>query len=108
MLGHVLQFDPDSGPLGPWFNGSWQEAMFEPTTSLVGEPLLGAFFAVPILVGFYFAGDGSLAAPSVLTILLGAFMLPVFPGNLAGLAYGVAFIGTVAALAAIGRGWLIE
>lgn len=103
-----LQFDPDSGPLGPWFEGNWQKAIFGPPTDLLGEPLLGAFFAVPILVGFYFAGDGSLAAPSVLTILLGAFLLPVLPGNLAGLAYGVAFIGTAAALTAVGLRWFVE
>ena len=70
-----------------------------PSPSLIGLLMAG------MLVGsLYIAGDGTVAVPAVVTILLGSILVPLLPPQYVSLAYTVVVIGgTVAAFAAYSR-----
>jgi len=70
-----------------------------PSPSLIGLLMAG------MLVGsLYIAGDGTVAVPAVVTILLGSIMVPLLPPQYVSLAYTVVVIGiTAAAFAAYSR-----
>ena len=63
-----------------------------PSPSLIGLLLAG------MLVGsLYIAGDGTIAVPAVVTILLGSVLVPLLPPQYVTLAYTVVVIGITAA-----------
>jgi hypothetical protein len=70
-----------------------------PSPSLIGLLMAG------MLVGsLYIAGDGTVAVPAVVTILLGSILVPLLPPQYVSLAYTVVVIGiTVAAFSAYSR-----
>jgi hypothetical protein len=70
-----------------------------PSPSLIGLMMAG------MLVGsLYIAGDGTVAVPAVVTILLGSILVPLLPPQYVNLAYSVVVIGiTVAAFSAYSR-----
>lgn len=90
-----------------WANGEWYRCMFEPAASSVGEPLAGILTGGTIVLSLYLAGDGGLAAPAVVTILLAAALVPLLPGGMVGFAAGIAFIGLVSVLMSIGRRYVL-
>lgn len=60
-----------------------------------GEAILGLLGGGGLMLGFYQASDGSLAAASVLTLLVGPLLIPVLPAQLAAVATTIMFLGLV-------------
>jgi hypothetical protein len=66
--------------------------------------VIGLLLAGVLLVSLYVAGDGTVAVPSVVTILLGSSLIPLLPAQYVTLAYTVVVVGiTVAVFAAYQR-----
>ena len=65
----------------------------EPAPSLMGLLMGGT-----VLTSLYIAGDGSVVVPSVVTILIGAAMIPTLPAQYVGMAYTVTAIGVAVAV----------
>jgi hypothetical protein len=84
-------------------SGDWEGALFDGIVSLIGEGTFGVLIGATMVVSFWIAGDRDLAAPAVLTTLLGAMLFPILPGNFRGIAAGVVFIGLSGAFFAIVR-----
>ena len=60
--------------------------------------LMGLLMSGVLLTTLYIAGDGSIAVPAVITILLGSAMIPILPAQFVTLAYTVMIMGTAAAV----------
>ena len=66
--------------------------------------LVGLLVSGTLIVSLYIAGDGTVAVPSVVTILFGSVLIPLLPPQYVTLAYTVTVIGiTVAVFAAYQR-----
>jgi len=59
--------------------------------------LFGLVVAGTLLTSLYIAGDGTIVVPAVVTILLGAIMLPVLPPQFQLFAYSIVVLGIAAA-----------
>jgi hypothetical protein len=60
--------------------------------------LMGLVMGATVLSSLYVAGDGSISVPAVVTILLGAVLIPVLPAQFETLAYTVVVIGVATAI----------
>jgi hypothetical protein len=80
-----------------WFLGDWHNCVFDPVPSLIGEPAFGMIVGGAVFVGLYFAGNGRMATPTAITVLLATTLFPLLPGDIRGIAWTVLFIGAVAA-----------
>jgi hypothetical protein len=89
-----------------WANGEWFRCAFEPAVQSVGEPTVGMLLGGTLVLAFYLAGGG-IAAPAVLTLLLAAAVVPLLPAGLIGIAAGIAFVGIVGALVAVGQRYVL-
>jgi len=58
-----------------------------------GEAMFGLLLGGALLLSFYVASDGSIAVPAVILTLSGAFLIPILPGQLAGIAGTVIIMG---------------
>jgi hypothetical protein len=66
--------------------------------------LMGLLLSGVLVTSLYIAGDGTVAVPAVVTILLGSVLVPLLPPQYVSLAYTVVVIGiTVAAFSAYSR-----
>lgn len=66
--------------------------------------LMGLLLSGILVTSLYIAGDGTVAVPAVVTILLGSVLVPLLPPQYVSLAYTVVVIGiTVAAFSAYSR-----
>jgi len=66
--------------------------------------LMGLLLSGVLVTSLYIAGDGTVAVPAVVTILLGSILVPLLPPQYVSLAYTVVVIGiTAAAFAAYSR-----
>jgi hypothetical protein len=66
--------------------------------------LMGLLLSGVLVTSLYVAGDGTVAVPAVVTILLGSVLVPLLPPQYVSLAYSVVVIGiTVAAFSAYSR-----
>lgn len=72
-----------------------------------GIALFGLLVAGGMILGIWFAGDGDLATPAVLAILLGGIFLPVLSGGYVRIAQMFMFLGLVAALLAVARKYVM-
>jgi hypothetical protein len=81
-----------------WIAGDWHTCLFEPTTSLIGEPTFGVLIGVGIYGSMYVAGGGDMTTPTVVTILLATLMFPLLPGGFSGIAWAVLLVGAAAAI----------
>ena len=59
--------------------------------------LMGLLMAGTLLSSLYIAGDGTIAVPAVVTIIVGASMVPLLPPQYVRFAYTVAIMGIVVA-----------
>ena len=64
-----------------------------PSASLMGLLLAGV-----LMTSLYIAGDGTVAVPAVVTILLGVVLVPLLPPQYVSLARTVVIIGTAVAI----------
>lgn len=74
----------------------WGCAMSDLTAALGGEATFGFLVGGITLLSLYVAGDGDMAAPTVLTILLGGMLFPILPGAYATMAWSIIIVGLVA------------
>jgi hypothetical protein len=81
-----------------WIAGEWHRCLFEPTTSLIGEPTFGVLIGIGIYGSMYVAGGGDMTTPTTVTILLATLMFPLLPGGFNGIAWAVLLVGAAAAI----------
>lgn len=96
--------DPDDTELGCWIDPDTQmtECMVEGAFGAGPAPeLMGLMMAGTLITSLYIAGDGTTSVPAIVTILLGAVMVPVLPAQYVGFAYTVVVMGIVVALFAV-------
>lgn len=91
ILPTLLQTGHDG--LDTWGSGDWEAAIFDGITGLIGEGAFGVLIGSVLIVSFWLAGDRGLAAPAIVTTLLGAMMFPILPANFQGIAWTVVFVG---------------
>lgn len=60
-----------------------------------GEAVLGVLLGGGLMLGFYKASNGSLAASSVLVAMIGPILLAFLPSNLSTVAVTIMFLGLV-------------
>jgi len=73
-----------------------------------GEAMFGLLFGGALLLSFYVASDGSIAVPAVILTLTGAFLVPILPGNVAGIAGTIIIMGLVAGIFAAFQRYTLE
>jgi hypothetical protein len=84
-----------------------QAALDDLVAAAGGEAIFGVLIGGTLILSLWIAGDGDLATPSVITVLLGAIMFPLLPGTYLGIARVITFIGlTAATLAAVEKYYL--
>lgn len=83
-------------------------AISQLTAALGGEATFGFLVGGTVLFAMYIAGDGDLAAPTVLTILLGGMLFPILPGAYARMAWAIIFVGIVAGGLSIANKYLLS
>jgi len=59
--------------------------------------VFGLVVAGTLVTSLYIAGDGTIVVPAVVTILLGAVMVPILPPQFQLFAYSIVALGIVAA-----------
>jgi len=91
-----------------WINGNWHSCLFDPVTSLVGEPTFGLLVGAGLWTAFYLAGNGSMTTPTVVTILLATVMFPVLPSAFSGIAWTILVVGATAALVQLGQKYVLS
>lgn len=94
--------------IATWLSGSWHTCVFAKPTAALGEPLIGLFFGGVTILGMYLASGGNMESAAVLTILLGALMVPVLPGGLVGAAYAIATIGIAGAVISVAQKYVLN
>jgi len=60
--------------------------------------LIGLLLGGTLLTSLYVAGDGTVAVPAVVTILVGSVMLPLLPVQYVSMAWAFVFLGTALAV----------
>jgi len=60
--------------------------------------LIGLLLGGTLISSLYIAGDGTVAVPAVVTILLGSVMLPLLPAQYVSMAWVLVFLGTAVAV----------
>lgn len=73
-----------------------------------GEFVLGLMLGGGLMVGFYNAGGGSLAAPSVLVALIGGILFPLLPASLTTVATTLMFLGLVGAILTLLKKYVMQ
>jgi hypothetical protein len=98
------------GPLEPYTGGGdLLDAVLNSLTAATGgEALLGILFGGMIVVSFYVAGGRDLAAPTVLTILLGSVLIPMLPGQYQQIGLSLIIVGIAAGIMAIANRYVLR
>lgn len=90
-----------------WASGDWEAALFDGITGLIGEGAFGLLIGSVLIISFWLAGDRGLAAPAIVTTLLGAMMFPILPANFQGIAWTVVFIGITGAVFSVMKRYVL-
>lgn len=94
--------------IASWLSGSWHTCVFGNPTAAIGEPLFGLFFGGVTILGMYLASGGKMDSAAVLTILLGALMVPVLPGGVVGAAYVIVVMGVAAGVISVAQKYMLN
>ena len=84
-----------------WVEGKWMTGLFDPLIGQLGQGLFGLLLGGAVFLGFYFAGDGDFASPTVVLMLFAGLLFPLLPGGLQGIAWVVVFIGLTSGIMAV-------
>jgi len=76
------------------------EAIADLTHAAGGEATFGVLVGGTLIMALWIAGDGDLATPAVVTVLVGSLMFPVLPAGYLGIARVISFLGLTAAILA--------
>lgn len=82
------------------FEGDWLGFLTDTAIQQTSEGVL-ALFIVAIIVLPTWLRSGHVAIPAVLLVLFSGLLIPILPGQLAGILWGVIWIAGTIALAAI-------
>jgi hypothetical protein len=89
------------------YNDALQQCVFPTLVAGVGgEAVFGVLIGGVLATALTVAGDGDLATPAVVTLLAGAVLVPLLPGQFVSLARAVVVVGIVAAILAVGQRWV--
>lgn len=72
------------------------------------EQMFGFILGGALIAGLWLAGDGDLATPATITVLVGGVLFPLLPGGYLGIARTVAFLGLVAVILAVLEKYYLE
>jgi len=78
------------------------------TSSFGGEGMFGVIIGGSTIFAFYLAGEGDLAAPTVLLVLAGGFLWPVLPGAYAGFGRSLLILGLASGFIAVARRYVLN
>ena len=73
-----------------------------------GELNFGLLVGGVLMLVFYIAGDGDIATPAILMILLSGIITPVLPGGLRQMAIGLMLMGIVVGGFAVARRYVLQ
>ncbi|WP_226043554.1 hypothetical protein [Natrinema sp. DC36] len=73
------------------FNGEWGELLFGIPVDSIGEPLFSVI-VVGIVVAPLYARTGDVVIPATVLALLSGSLIPMLPGALVGVAWGIFWI----------------
>ena len=73
-----------------------------------GAVNLGLLVGGVLMVAFYIAGDGELATPAILTVLLSGIMLPALPGTYRTIAYSMMFLAVFIGGFGVARRYILQ
>jgi hypothetical protein len=121
MLGHlltrlgsvVLQEIP-TNPWGPCYtggegSGDLISCMFSDLGAAYGgEAVFGVVISSFIVLSFYVAGDGDLATPTVVLILLGGIAAPMLPAQYVTAAQTIVVVGVAVGIISLGRRYVLS
>lgn len=102
----VLQSSPQCG-INKWITGDWHNCLFSPVANGIGEPLFGLIIGGVTIFGLFLAGSGDVDTPAVVTIMFGGLLTAVLPGGMVQVAFGVAFVGVLAALMSVANRYIL-
>lgn len=95
--------------LSDYFGGDLVRALLDDLVYAAGgEATFGVLVGGALILSFWVAGDGDLATPAVLTVLLGVIMFPLLPASYLNIARVIAFLGLVAAILAALEKYYLE
>jgi hypothetical protein len=85
------------------------ECVLPQVVAAVGsEQMFGLLLGGSLIAGLWLAGDGDLATPAAVTVLVGGVLFPILPGGYLGIARTVAFLGLVAVILAVLEKYYLE
>lgn len=91
----------------PW-NLLGECALPQLVAAVGSEQMFGLLIGGSLIAGLWLAGEGDLATPATVTVLVGGVLFPLLPGGYLGIARTVAFVGLVAALLAVLEKYYLE
>lgn len=87
--------------IGDYFGGDLLRAALDDLVwAAGGEATFGVLIGGTVIGALWIAGDGDLATPAVLTVLLGVIMFPILPETYLNIARVISFLGLAAAVLA--------
>jgi len=86
--------------------GTW--AMVVAIAVAAAAMMFGLLLGGSLIAGLWLAGDGDLATPAAVTVLVGGVLFPILPGGYLGIARTVAFLGLVAVILAVLEKYYLE
>lgn len=78
------------------------------TSAAGGEAVFGLFVGSIVIISLYIAGDGDPAVPTVATILLGAFAVPILPPAFRAAGYAILVLGVAFAMYHAAGNWVLR
>jgi hypothetical protein len=89
--------------------GMLQECVFPQMVGAFGGPgLFGLILGGTIISGLWLAGDGDLATPATITVLVGGVLFPILSGDYLNIARVVAFLGLAGVILATIEKYYLE
>jgi len=102
----------DAGALGCYTRGTQgdllQCVLDDLTLAVGGEAVFGLLVGATTILSLYIAGNGDPATPTVATILLGAFAVPLVPPQFTGAAYAILVLGVAFGVFAAAGRWVLR
>lgn len=97
-----------AAPIEDWVNGNWNSAIFDAVPGIVGEGVFAVLIVGVLVLGYYIAGDSSIAGPTVLAMLLASFAVPILPGTYLNYFTAIVALGLTVAVYTSYRRFVLE
>jgi hypothetical protein len=97
-----------AAPIGDWVNGDWNSAIFDAVPGIIGDGVFAVLIVGVLVLGYYVAGDSSIAGPTVLAMLLASFAVPILPGTYLSYFTAIVALGFTVAIYTTYRRFVLE